>query len=265
MPSPIPEGSRTPRRRPSSSTDGSRTPRGAGKHTPIEFYPSYYKQFQKGSRTPRHRGGQTPSREQEIPETPSKTPRKNTPAKSIASSLDTPLRYGAPRRAIEGEQEIPASPAHSLAPTSPGTALALSEIDLSSPLNYGTPSSLGSIRTPRSGIRGTPIRMRPDVRSDKRMRQVNVGGETPLDTIPEASETDSTTPHLVIWGTNVSVAECKEKFKQFILRFIDTNAEEDERTDDMNLNEPLYLQKLEEVSFWFKSSNFILLTKCANC
>lgn len=89
------------------------------------------------------------------------------------------------------------------------------------------------------------------------MRQVNVGGETPLDTIPEASETDSTTPHLVIWGTNVSVAECKEKFKQFILRFIDINAEEDERTDDMNLNEPLYLQKLEEVSFLFKSNNFI--------
>lgn len=43
------------------------------------------------------------------------------------------------------------------------------------------------------------------------------------------------------------MAECKEKFKQFILRFIDPNAESDERTDDMNLNEPLYLQKLEEV------------------
>lgn len=52
----------------------------------------------------------------------------------------------------------------------------MSEIDLSSPLNYGTPSSLGSVRTPRSGIRGTPIRMRPDVRSDKRIRQVQVGG-----------------------------------------------------------------------------------------
>lgn len=53
----------------------------------------------------------------------------------------------------------------------------MSEIDLSSPLNYGTPSSLGSIRTPKSGIRGTPIRMRPDVRSDKRLRQVNVASD----------------------------------------------------------------------------------------
>lgn len=56
----------------------------------------------------------------------------------------------------------------------------MSEIDLSSPLNYGTPSSMGSIRTPRSGIRGTPIRMRPDVRSDKRIRQVTVGGDVPV-------------------------------------------------------------------------------------
>ena len=57
----------------------------------------------------------------------------------------------------------------------------MTEIDLSSPLNYGTPSSLGSIRTPRSGIRGTPVRQRPDIRTDKRMRQVNVGNEVIVD------------------------------------------------------------------------------------
>ncbi|CAG9762182.1 unnamed protein product [Ceutorhynchus assimilis] len=182
--------------------------------------------------SPRRAGGRTPKRPfqspllDEIPETPTKTPR-------------------AP------DQEIAPSPAMTMVPMSPATGLAMSEIDLSSPLNYGTPSSMGSIRTPRSsGIRGTPIRMRPDVRSDKRIRQVNVGRETPLETILEdnaAETTDSSAPHLVIWGTDVSVANCKEKFKQFILRFIDVNAEEDERTDDMNLNEPLYLQKIEEI------------------
>ncbi|XP_018574393.1 DNA replication licensing factor MCM4 [Anoplophora glabripennis] len=227
-------------------------------------------------RTPHQRGdgSETPARD-EVPETPTtgtpsrrraqtprqdvspaksvasstRTPRKRaaTPAKSVTSSVDTPMRWGAPRRDVDALSEIPPSPAHSLAPTSPGTALAISEIDLSSPLNYGTPSSLGSIRTPRSGIRGTPIRMRPDVRSDKRIRQVNVGADAALEAIPESQESDSTAPHLVIWGTNVSVAECKEKFKQFILRFIDPNADVDERTDDMNLNEPLYLQKLEEI------------------
>lgn len=45
----------------------------------------------------------------------------------------------------------------------------------------------------------------------------------------------------------MSVAQCKDKFKQFILRYIDPEAEDDEKTEAMNLNEPLYLQKLEEV------------------
>lgn len=36
---------------------------------------------------------------------------------------------------------------------------------------------MGSIRTPRSGIRGTPIRVRPDIRQDRRIRQVNIGSD----------------------------------------------------------------------------------------
>lgn len=59
----------------------------------------------------------------------------------------------------------------------------MSEIDLSSPLNYGTPSSLGSLRTPRSGIHGTPIRMRPDLQMERRMRTVNIGDDQPVPTV----------------------------------------------------------------------------------
>ncbi|KAJ8925954.1 hypothetical protein NQ315_009807 [Exocentrus adspersus] len=235
---PSPTGNRTPAR-----AEGSQTPaREEIPETPT-------------TQTPRRRRAQTPGSQDVSPaksvaSSSTRTPRKRgaTPAKSVASSVDTPMRWGAgARRDADAGSEIPPSPAHSFAPTSPGTGAAMSEIDLSSPLNYGTPSSLGSIRTPRSGIRGTPIRLRPDVRSDRRMRQVNVGNDAALDAIPESQESDSSAPHLVIWGTNVSVAQCKEKFRQFILRFIDPNAEEDERTDDMNLNEPLYLQKLEEI------------------
>lgn len=63
--------------------------------------------------------------------------------------------------------------------SSPGgqrAAAMTSEIDLSSPLNYGTPSSrfAGTPRTP--GAAGTPIRPRPDVRSERRMRTVNLDG-----------------------------------------------------------------------------------------
>lgn len=95
--------------------------------------------------------------------TPTKTPASNT--------AGTPMRYE------NNQEEIGSSPVNVIPASSPGTALAMSEIDLSSPLNYGTPSSLGSVRTPRSGIRGTPIRMRPDVRTDKRIRQVNLASD----------------------------------------------------------------------------------------
>lgn len=68
---------------------------------------------------------------------------------------------------------MPLSSPNRLVQTSP-LAAGMSEVELSSPLNYGTPSSLASVRTPRSGIRGTPVRQRPDVQSDRRMRQVNL-------------------------------------------------------------------------------------------
>ena len=69
-----------------------------------------------------------------------------------------------------------------------------------------------------------------------------------LEPIQEVHETaNAATSQLVIWGTNVSVAQCKEKFKQFILRYIDENAEIDERFENINLQMPIYVQKLEEV------------------
>ena len=47
---------------------------------------------------------------------------------------------------------------------------------MSSPLNYGTPSSRLGVATPRTpGAVGTPIRPRPDVRSERKMRTVNLG------------------------------------------------------------------------------------------
>lgn len=58
----------------------------------------------------------------------------------------------------------------------PATAMPASEIDLSSPLNYGTPGSLSG-GTPGPGA--TPIRHRPDVRSDRKLRQVAIGGADP--------------------------------------------------------------------------------------
>lgn len=70
--------------------------------------------------------------------------------------------------------------------------------------------------------------------------------EADPNTTGASSETDQA-PQLVVWGTDVVVSQCKEKFKKFVLQFVVPNAEEDERMEDMNMNEPLYLQKLQEV------------------
>ena len=105
---------------------------------------------------------------------------QRTPRAGTDSEVDTPMRDGSSRNLQQDSDAI------SVAATSPGSHLThpspyhaggldISDIDLSSPLNYGTPSSIGSIRTP--GIRGTPLRMRPDIRTDKRIRQVNIGPE----------------------------------------------------------------------------------------
>ncbi|KAJ8682054.1 hypothetical protein QAD02_017846 [Eretmocerus hayati] len=203
--------------------------------------------------TPRQNG--TPTRQNGTPGS-TRTPTRRRGVQN--GSADTPLRWAGNQRTqetIAASSEGPSSAAPHSSPnrilmTSP-LPLGMTEIDLSSPLNYGTPSSMGSIRTPRSGIRDTPIRQRPDVRSDKRMREVNLG----MDPIPEeggaamTSESDHAAgPGIVIWGTDVSVNRCKEQFKRFIQRFIDPEAENDELPESMNVLEPLYMQHLEEIN-----------------
>lgn len=166
-----------------------------------------------------------------------------------SSEILTPGRPDAPVFSTSGRFSVQSSPSRNSvqAITSPIRAVAgVSELDLSSPLNYGTPSSIGSIRTPRSGIRGTPMRMRADIRTDRHVRQVQVGSE--LDPIREASETDSAAANqLVIWGTNVVVNECKVKFRRFITRYVNSNIDNDEFSEGMNLGQPLYMQKLDEI------------------
>ncbi|KAK5648977.1 hypothetical protein RI129_003869 [Pyrocoelia pectoralis] len=243
---PSPTGSRTPAREDGSRTPrGQRTPRREDAATPAPDTPS--SRVRRGLRTPHRDDGTDSPAKSSTRGSPARTPRRarGTPAKS---DISTPMRWGSNRP----HDLQSTSPGPSIIPSSPNVGLRspgdeLSEIDLSSPLNYGTPSSMGSVRTPRSGIRGTPIRMRTDVRTDKRIRQINVAGEN-LETISESQESENlAAPQLVIWGTNVSVEQCKAKFKQFILRYIAPDAEEDEVSEITNLNQPLYMQKIEEI------------------
>nr|CAB3263693.1 DNA replication licensing factor MCM4 [Phallusia mammillata] len=144
-----------------------------------------------------------------------------------------------------------------LAPQTPAN---MSEIDLSSPLFYGTPGSLrtpaGSGLTPGRTPRGaqTPVRQRPDLGSSSRVRTVNLhSDQTPNipEAIPEENEEvmlpADTAGQLVIWGTDVVVSRCKARFTQFITSFVADDSDAME-TDGMDPNEPLYLHKLEEIS-----------------
>lgn len=190
------------------------------------------------------------------PLTPSRHTR--TPNRNVrGSDVETPLRMGgnaqnggrSERIQSSDQVNVPTSPV--IPATSPlPQGVNINDIDLSSPLNYGTPSSMGSIRTPRSGIRGTPARVRPDIRADRRYREVNLGSDA-LDPIAEqqsdVTPSGESAPQLVIWGTNVVVNECKRKFSNFLMRYIDLDVEQDEMSDNINLSEPFYIQKLEEV------------------
>ncbi|XP_078543447.1 DNA replication licensing factor MCM4 [Lissotriton helveticus] len=122
---------------------------------------------------------------------------------------------------------------------------AASEMDLSSPLTYGTPSSRVD-GTPRSGVRGTPARQRPDLGSVRKARQVDLHSDQPAAEDLVTNE-QSFGQKLVIWGTDVNVASCKEKFQRFLQRFIDLLSKEDENAG-LDLNEPLYMQRLEEIN-----------------
>ncbi|XP_028409961.1 DNA replication licensing factor mcm4-A-like [Dendronephthya gigantea] len=180
----------------------------------------------------------------------------NQGEESATSSPARPADAAPPtaRRRV-GETSSPAP----LPPTSPATDQAEglsspqpmppSEIDMSSPLNYGTPSSRIA-NTPRGTPVGTPVRHRSDIRSNRKVRQVAIGEQTSTDISTEppaaAPTSDSTAgPRLVIWGTDVVVQETQDKFKRFLQQFIDENAEG--MGDDFVPNDPLYMQKLEEI------------------
>ncbi|XP_050597960.1 DNA replication licensing factor MCM4 [Bombus affinis] len=205
--------------------------------------------------------GRTPRRQNQDTRSPSAfgTPR-NSARNGADNNVETPLRWGTigTQQSTLGSGNraatIVASSEHESAIGSGDQFIdhsgpingSESGLQLSSPINYGTPSSLGSIRTPRSGIRGTPIRHRPDINTDRRLRQFTL--QEPIAEAPNGtSESDTAGAHLVVWGTNIVINQCKEQFKSFFQQFIDPDAENDELPENMNLSEPLYLQKLEEI------------------
>ena len=76
------------------------------------------------------------------------------------------------------------------------------------------------------------------------------GGDRPSGSFipPSEASADPNAPHMVIWGTDVSVTVYKAKFRKFLEEFIDSEAGEDEKTDDFDPEKPLYVQILEQIN-----------------
>lgn len=226
----------TPRRSKRGRTSEPSSPTDENSKTPTR------KSSRTGGSTPSStRGSARKAKQQKDRDETSSPPTKRRMDSSPGADL-RPLPSSPPSAAQPEDTSLFSSPPQSrAAPTS--------EIDLSSPLNYGTPGSRGGPHTP--GAAGTPIRTRPDVRSDRKIRQVTIGGSDPSEPTKITSDITSDPnagPQLVIWGTDVVVSQCKEKFRRFISKYLDKNVAGDEQFDGMDINEPYYLQRLEEIS-----------------
>ncbi|KAK9953065.1 hypothetical protein ABG768_017091 [Culter alburnus] len=184
----------------------------------------------------------------------SQSRKRDPPTPASEDPLSPPSQRSRAHDTSTELQPMPTSPAMDTAPhdtslfSSPMAPRSVlqSEIDASSPLMYGTPSSRVE-GTPRSGIRGTPARQRADLGSVRKAPQVDMHSEPPSGDAAAPGSEQGAGQRLVIWGTDVNVGTCKEKFQRFLQHFTDPNSREDENAG-LDLNEPLYMQKLDEIS-----------------
>lgn len=95
------------------------------------------------------------------------------PSTSLSFPLNLPFL---PPLSLSGHPSSPASQGRPLFSSPPATNLPTSEIDLSSPLTYGTPSSRA---TPGGRSHGTPIHPRSDIGGSRRLREVNLNATDP--------------------------------------------------------------------------------------
>ena len=77
---------------------------------------------------------------------------------------------------------------------------------------------------------------------------MNIGASEGTDTNdPNVSSDVHGEPKLVIWGTDVVVAETKSNFRKFIMSFM-FDHEADESQNEYDPSRPYYIQKMEEIA-----------------
>lgn len=145
----------------------------------------------------------------------------------------------------------------------------------SSPLHYGSETGGFNMKSSSAHSNIGVFRNRVDIQKDTNLlKEVyvpnenqenvnnNIGGGSEFDNMGSqlgaSSQASTINQHLVIWGTDVSIGQCKERFKQFLnfsnfdLENLDANELElikdvGSEMDEMRSRKPLYMQKLEEI------------------
>jgi hypothetical protein len=66
-------------------------------------------------------------------------------------------------------------------------------------------------------------------------------------------------PQLVIWGTNINMHKIKTKFQEFIKIYMihDEQEQKDLANEGIDISEPYYMQRLEEVNIFNPKSLLI--------
>eukprot|EP00041_Stephanoeca_diplocostata_P025419 m.664642 g.664642 ORF g.664642 m.664642 type:complete len:842 (-) comp22746_c0_seq2:152-2677(-) len=152
---------------------------------------------------------------------PRSSPRRRSSNRTPLASPPAADRSSSPVRSPALYQASSSSPVQAGVPSSPARA----PVANSSPLPYGSQTT--PVSTPhriRSEI-GTP---RGDLGTNRNVRELDLNAPT-SDGLSQASSTDGNAAptseigplsRTVIWGTSVSVADTKQKFKSFITNFM---------------------------------------------
>lgn len=200
-----------------------RTPQRNGSTTP------------RGRRTPARNGSTTPRANQILNENGDTTPRgRRTPSVNNTPQTNGRSPGSVASRRSGGMVSEASSPTRRFM-TSPLQGLRTSEVDLSSPINYGSPLSSVDSRATGITIRSGSSIQRTNLSINRRQRQVDItnyeNGTPQVD-----PDNQDVAPNLVIWGTDVVVDKCRTKFQNFIETFCVNETES-----------PHYMTKLSNV------------------
>ncbi|RWS29004.1 DNA replication licensing factor mcm4-like protein, partial [Leptotrombidium deliense] len=205
------------------------------------------------------------------------TPKRKTPSKQASSPSSTPSRNGSVKNSVtspksngsarEKSSELSSMNGRQSSRVSV-QGMTSDPLNLSEPLHYGSSEMHFNVRSQSGSVRSSTsiYKKRADITTDsKQIREINITetaadgeGDGPIGVATSESHMSTTTQQLVIWGTNVAINQCKEKFKAFLkypdfdLNSLDSDELQPQTQMDLEglpaeQQKPLYLQKLEEI------------------